>query len=218
MYLDRGLKLLSRHRPLEAAHFFEKALKECPTADGTGLYRVCFYLGIALRRLGHPETAIKSWVSCQRLKKRGHARRMLVRLTNPYGMEKQERAVLDDWKAFVSIQLTRYLLTKNKRIFSTLAEQDMVLDLIRDYWKSLVKSGALAEKSCEEKHAIFDNTRIVFPTVVLPGQGGQTTITVNFRTKKRVKPADRCYCGSGLPFALCCGRTPGSDEVLSGIF
>ncbi len=218
MYFRRGLILLSHHHTREAAHFFERALKSCPPTAGKSLYRICFYLGIALRRLGHPETAFKSWVSCQRLEKRGRARKMIVRLANSYGMIKQERESQDDWKAFVSIQLTRYLQTKNKRVFSTMAEQDMVIDLIRDYWRSLLKSGTLARKTCEEKQAIFSRTRIVFPTIMVPEEGDHVLIPVNFKTKARVKAADKCFCGSGLPYNLCCGRTPGCDEVLSGIF
>ncbi len=218
MYFTRGLCLLARHDPQGASRYFEKALQECPASKGRDLYRICFYLGVALRRLGHPETAIKSWVSCQRLQKRGHARRMLSRLTNSYGMEKQKREDLDDWKAFASVQLARYLLSKNKRTFSTLAEQDMVVDLIRDYWGNLVKSGVLAGKSCDEKRTIFVSTRIIFPTVLLSEPPTQSVIAVNFRTQRRVNLTDRCTCGSGLPYSLCCGRTPGNEEVLSGIF
>ena len=33
-----------------------------------------------------------------------------------------------------------------------------------------------------------------------------------------VGPNDRCVCGSGLPYRLCHGRTPGTDEVLLGKF
>jgi hypothetical protein len=217
MYLDRGLAFLARHDPQEAARLLEKALQECPPSRGSDLYRICFFLGIALRRMGHAETAIKSWVSCQRLRKRGPTRRLLSRLTNAYGMEKQARGELDDWKAFASIQLSRYLMGKNKRTFSTDAEKDMVVDLIRDHWVTLVKSGAIAGLDCPRKHALFTRTEIVFPAIVAPN-GHQAVIAVNFQTRKKVGLADRCFCGSGMPFSLCCGRTPGCAEVLSGIF
>jgi hypothetical protein len=218
MYFERGLRLLSRHNPQRAVLFFEKALQECPASRSAELYRICLYLGVALRRLGHPQTAIKSWVSCQRLKKRGHACRLLAQLINSYGMEKQKSENLDDWKAFASLQLGCYLSFKNKRAFSTRAEQDMILDLIRDAWDSLVKSGVLVGKSCEEKRNLFIQTRIVFPTLVTSDRTMLPIIPVNFRTQKRISLTDRCYCGSGMPFSLCCGRTPGSEEVLSGIF
>jgi tetratricopeptide (TPR) repeat protein len=218
MFFDLGLCHLARHNPHEAARNFEKALRECPASRGSDLYRICFFLGVALKRLGHPDPAIKSWMSCQRLKKRGHTRKLLSRLTNSYGMEKQNREELDDWKAFTSVQLTRYLLSKNKRAFSTRAERDMVLDLIKDYWGSLMKSGALEGKSCAEKHAVFTRVQIVFPTVLVPMHSGERVIPVNFRTQKKVQLSDRCSCGSGLPFHRCCGRTPGSEEIINGLF
>jgi hypothetical protein len=64
--------------------------------------------------------------------------------------------------------------------------------------------------------------KIVFPSVVrnephVPHVNGPV-IAVNFHTQRRVRPQDRCLCGSGLAFVLCCGRTPGKEEVLSGLF
>jgi hypothetical protein len=218
MHLDRGMALLARHSPQEAARSLERALQECPTSRSWELHQICFFLGVALNRLGHPETAIKSWVSCQRLRKRGPTRRHLLRFTNSYGMEKQKRDDLDDWRAFASIQLSRYLLYKNKRRFSTRAEQDMVVDLIRDHWKSLVKDGTMTGLSCSEKHALFSRLPVVFPTVMAPDAVSTPVIAVNFRARKRVGFSDRCFCGSGMPFRLCCGRTPGCEEVLSGLF
>ncbi len=218
MHLDRGMALLARHDPQEAARSLEKALRECPASRRADLHRICFFLGVALNRLGHPETAIKSWVSCQRLRKRGPTRRFLFRFTNGYGMEKQTCDDLDDWRAFASIQLSRYLACKNKRTFSTRAEQDMVVDLIKDHWKLLVKSKAMAGLSCSEKHALFSRTPVVFPTVVADPVSAPSVIAVNFQSRRRMEFSERCFCGSGLPFRLCCGRTPGYEEVLSGIF
>jgi hypothetical protein len=213
-----GLRRLSRHDPCGALHAFEEALRACPASNTRDMYQICFYLGIALKRLGHSETAIKSWVACQRLRKRGHMRRLLMRVANEYGMEKQGESEIDDWKAFASIQMSRYMLSKHKRMFSTKAEQDMILDLIRDHWKSIVLSGALAGKNCSEKHSFFNRTRIVFPTVLIQQPTGTPVIPVNFHTHRRMKMTDKCYCGSGLPFSMCCGRTSGRDEIPSGIF
>ena len=94
---------------------------------------------MALQRIGFPQSAIKSWISCQRLNKRGPTRKMLSRYTNCYGMERQDSSAADDWQAFSSIQTARYLLGKNKRTFSTVAEQDMIRDLIRDHWMELAR-------------------------------------------------------------------------------
>ena len=140
MHYDKGLDALARHRPAEAVRSLQAALEDCPPSRSKDLYRICFYLGIALRASGIPQSAIKSWISCQRLNKRGHSRKMLSRFTNCYGMDPQDTSEADDWQAFSSIQTARYLLCKNKRTFSTLAEQDMIRDLIRDTWERAQRS------------------------------------------------------------------------------
>jgi hypothetical protein len=194
-------------------------LEACPASQPHELYDICFYLGIALRRIGFPQSAIKSWISCQRLNKRGHTRKMLSRLTNCYGMDRQGSSDADDWQAFSAIQTARYLLGKNKRAFATNAEHDMIRDLIKDYWLELRRSGLLEGKSGCEKIQAFRGVRIVFPSVVFtePHLNGPV-IPVNFHTQQRVGLSDRCSCGSGLSYILCCGRTPGKEELLSGIF
>jgi hypothetical protein len=218
-HYDRGLGSLARHRPGEAVKALQTALEACTPSKSRDLYKICLYLGVALQRVGFPQSAIKSWISCQRLNKRGPTRKMLSRYTNCYGMERQDSTEADDWQAFSSIQTVRYLLGKNKRAFSTRAEQDMIRDLIRDSWTALRRSTDLSSLSGCEKMESFRTVRIVFPTVVLtePHLDGPV-IAVNFQTKQRVGLNDRCSCGSGMPFMLCCGRTPGKEELLSGRF
>jgi len=218
IHLDRGLGMLSRHNPLGAVGCLERALSSCPAERGADLHRICFYLGIALRRTGHSQTAIRSWLSCTHLKKRGHSRRMLERMLNGYGMARQPSEGGDDWQAFLAIQLSRYLATRNKRAFSTPAERDMVSDLIHDYWRSVERSGILAGKDPCQKRDHFRAMRIVFPTVVLAEQQAGTVLTVDFRLQRRVNDQESCHCGSGLPFALCCGRTVGCEEMVNGSF
>ncbi|HET6486116.1 MAG TPA: SEC-C domain-containing protein [Spirochaetia bacterium] len=219
LQVKRGLWALSKHHPSEAVQLLQQALENCPPSRTQELHRICFYLGIALRRLGFSQSAIKSWISCQRLNKRGHTRKMLLRLTNGYGMERQDTVEGDDWQAFYSIQAARYLLNKNKRTFSVEAEKDMIGDLIRDSWNQLQASEALTDKSSCEKLEVFRSVVIVFPTTVAAEpKAGESVIAVNFRTRRKVALTDRCICGSGLPFVQCCGRTPGKEELLSGIF
>jgi len=218
-YYGRGLGSLARHRPADAVKSLQTALEECPPSNSRGLYKICLYLGVALQRIGLPESAIKSWISSQRLNKRGPTRKMLARYTNCYGMERQDSTEADDWQAFSSLQTLRYLLGKHKRAFSTLAEHDMIRDLIKDSWKELRDSVDLGSMSGCDKLSMFRSVRIVFPTVVLaePHLDGPV-IAVNFQTKQKVGLNDRCSCGSGMPFMLCCGRTPGKEELLSGSF
>ena len=218
-HYGRGLTSLARHRATDAAKSLQAALEECPPSRSRDLYKICLFLGVALQRIGFPQSAIKSWISCQRLNKRGPTRKMLSRYTNCYGMERQVSSDADDWQAFSSIQIARYLIGKNKRTFSTEAEHDMILDLVRDSWAELRSAADMAGMSGCEKLEAFRAVRIVFPAVVLSEPRMEDpVIAVNFQTKQRVGLSDRCSCGSGMPFMLCCGRTPGREELLSGSF
>jgi hypothetical protein len=218
LQMDRGLGMLSRHNPPEAMRCLRQALEACPPERGADLHRICFYLGIALRRAGHSQTAIRSWLSCTQLKKRGNSRRMLERMVNGYGMARQASEGGDDWQAFLAIQLSRYLATRNKRAFSTAAERDMVSDLIRDYWHGVESSGVLAGKDSCQKRDYFRGMRIVFPTVVLPEIMPGTLVAVDFRMQRRIFDSQTCFCGSGLPYAFCCGRTVSCEELTHGSF
>lgn len=218
MHFDRGLSLLSRHQSREAALSLEQALAACPATKHAMLHRICFFLGIALQRQGYSQTAVRSWLSCQRLQKRGHARRMLDRLANGYGMARRSCQADDDWYAFLAIQLSRYLATRNKRAFSTAAERDMVSDLLHDYWHGVERTGVLKGKSCREKQELFERMRIVFPTVVLADRDDSPAIPVDFRTQRKVTAEGSCHCGSGLPFGRCHGRTRGIDEIMSSSY
>ena len=183
-HYDKGLVSLARHRPADAVKSLQTALEKCPPSNSRDLYKICLYLGVALQRICFPQSAIKSWISCQRLNKRGPTRKMLSRYTNCYGMERQDSSEADDWQAFSSLQTLRYLLGKNKRTFSTLAEHDMIHDLIKDSWRELTAATDLRSMPGCDKLAAFRAVRIVFPTVVLkePHLDGPV-ITVNFQTK-----------------------------------
>ncbi len=218
-YYGRGLTSLAHHRAGEAVKSLQEALERCPPSRTRDLYKICLFLGVALQRIGFPQSAIKSWVSCQRLNKRGPTRKMLSRYTNCYGMERQDSSDADDWQAFSSIQMARYLLGKNKRAFSTEAEHDMILDLVRDSWDELRGSLDTREMSSCDKLEAFRAVRIVFPAVAISeSRHEDPVIAVNFQTKQRVALGDRCSCGSGMSFMLCCGRTPSREELLSGSF
>jgi hypothetical protein len=218
LQMDRGMGMLSRHNPLEAVRCLRRALAACPPERSADLHRICFYLGIALRRAGHSQTAIRSWLSCTHLKKRGYSRRLLERMVNGYGMARQASEGGDDWQAFLAIQLSRYLATRNKRVFSTAAERDMVSDLIRDYWRGVERSGTLVGKDPCLKRDYFRGMQIVFPTVMLPENDPGTLIAVDFRTQRRIYDYQTCFCGSGMPYAFCCGRTLSYEELTHGSF
>jgi tetratricopeptide (TPR) repeat protein len=216
---ERALLALSRHDPASALRLFKSALDGCPVTDEKELARLLYYLGIALLRLGQKDAAMDSWRAAHRLKQRTYALKMLRRYANCYGMERQTNGELDDWKAFLAIQVERYLSSKRNGRFSSEPERDMVRDLVFDYWRAIRASDVLDGRAPDERERLFRDVEIVFP-YRLPEEGGSEVIPVDFRRKRRVALADRCPCGSGLTFMSCCGRLSaaalGSFDPISG--
>lgn len=201
----RALLELARHNPAGALRLFQKALDDCPVTDEKELARLLYFLGVALMRLGDKGSAIDSWRAAHRLKHGTYALKMLRRYANSYGMARQTRGELDDWKAFLAIQVDRYLASKKNGRFSAEAERDMVRDLVFEYWRAIRASEVLEGRNPEAKEQLFRAVDIVFP-YRLPDEPGAEVIPVDFRRKRRVALADRCPCGSGLTFMSCCGR------------
>jgi tetratricopeptide (TPR) repeat protein len=214
---DRGKASLAKHNPEKALKSFESALATCPVDKPKDLARILYYLGVALHRLGMSSCALKSWSSAHRLDRQGYSGKFLLRFANGYGMAKQKTKDLDDWKAFHAVQLVRYLSLKKSGKLGTDAERDMIWELILEEWKGLRNSLDLAAMSSEEKLGLFRAFKIVFPFFSLPEENGEPPIPVDFARQKRVTLDDQCFCGSGLPYRLCCGRTPGQDELNIGV-
>lgn len=196
---------MSRHEPERALRLFQAALDGCPVTDERELARLLYFLGIALMRLGHKAPAMDSWRAALRLKRPSYALKMLRRYANCYGMARQSSGDLDDWKAFLAIQVDRYLATKRNGRFSSAAERDMVRDLVFEYWRAIRASEVLDGRAPGDRERLFQAVEIVFP-YRLPDEAAAEVIPVDFRRKRRVAPADRCPCGSGLTFMSCCGR------------
>ena len=213
----RGKTSLAKHNPEKALKSFEAALATCPVDKPKELARILYYLGIALNRLGMSSCALKSWSSSHRLDQQGYAGKFLRKFSNGYGMAKQRTAELDDWKAFYAVQLVRYLTLKKSGKLGTDAERDMIWELILEEWRALRNSIDMAAMSSEEKLSLFRAYKIVFPFFSLPEDQGEQPIPVDFARQKRVSLDDQCFCGSGLPYRLCCGRTPGEDELSIGV-
>jgi hypothetical protein len=213
----QGVRHLSRHDAAGALPWLSRALQGCPARPTEDLTRVLYYLGIALNRLGYSNSAVRSWTASLRMKRSKHTRQMLGRFANSYGMAKQGCRELDDWQAFHSIHLLRYLRGFKRRSLSSAAERRMLSEIIHSYWDKLRDSGALDGKSCAEKMDIFKSVRIDFPLFCLD-DGRDCVLQVDFWLGRKVRTGDVCPCGSGLPFLACCGRTPGEDELAVGLF
>lgn len=218
--LRRGVRELSRHNPESALKRFEAALNSCPVEDRECLEKVFYYLGFTLLRLGRPNGAVRSYRAAARLRKRpSHSSKMLRRFVNDYGMVRQSSSDLDDWRAFHSIHLERYLRSKRTRRVTSDAEADMIRDLISDYWKRIAAQGLLEGKCPQEKLKLFQSVNIVFPFYVTYSEAsGDKIIPVDFLSKSRLSGTERCRCGSGIPYMMCCGRTHGTEELIRGTF
>jgi hypothetical protein len=212
--VDLGLLELARHRPRVALGHLEHALRGCPERRSADLARIFFYLGITLTKLGLAGPAIRSWMSSQRLAKRGLGRRMLNRYANEYGMVRRSCPGQDDWHAFYSVHVGRYLRSRPGHAFQSPVERALVGELIEARWDRLRHKHDLRNMSTAEKCAVFRGVSIDLPAFVVAHE--QATIAVNFPEKRRVSGGERCGCGSGRPYASCCGRIAGLDEVICG--
>ncbi len=215
---EKGKHFLSRHQAKRALHFFARSWRSCPPSECDSSSDILYYLGISLKRLGCYSGAVKLWITANRIKKRKRIKKMIERYANGYGMLRQANAELDDRNAFFSIQIGRYLQKKSGKKFSTLAEQDVVFELTNDYWKNLLIRSLLKGKTIEEKRRLFHQVVIPFPYVIMPRCIGDSVLNVNFNNSENNVTPSRCFCGSGLPFAMCCGRTPSVEELINDVF
>ena len=204
-----GLHDLSRHKPRSALHHLSTALKLCPEQRGCEMARILFYLGMTMRKLGLRDPSIRSWSAAQRIRKRGFGRKMLGRYTNAYGMERQTTTEEDDWQAFRSVQLRRYLRSRKKRRFRNGTEAALLNEIVHRKWEDLRRTRHLSAMSSADKSALFKSLQIDVAH-------GQEPIPVSFATGKRVAFDDRCPCGSGRSYGSCCGRTEGVEEYTTG--
>ena len=237
---SRAKRFLAHHQPRIALEEFRKALSDCPVENKRELAKILFYLGVSLRKVGLPSAALKCWVTARNVGKRSVSSRMagrlrswsvarkldkhhpstkfLRRFSNCYGMVKQESEELDDWNAFYAVQLKKYLQSKRSRKIGSQGEKDMIWDLIFEYWQGIQHSGVLAGKSNADKLSLFSDIEIIFPYFGAPEEKSEEIIQVDFVKKTRPKLEDPCPCRSGLPYVKCCGRIPGDEELLYGLF
>jgi len=210
-----GLRALSRHDAQGAMRFFRAAVDTCAPSQHEKLARNLYWLSIPLLRLGRSELAVKSLASAQKLEPRGFSRKLYEHMVNGYGMVSTGCCEKDDFRAFFSIQLRRYLGFRPDGRFHTEVERDAVACIISDAWLDLRKSISLADKSCSDKLNVFRSFDVAFPF----GFSARGRILEgNFRIGTVLNPEDRCPCGSGLPYRQCCGRTVSPLEAEYGSF
>ncbi len=215
-----GKRLLAHHRPGVALEYLRQSVKRCPVSQRNDLVMRLFYLGIALKKVGMPSSALKTWKTARTVAPRSYAGRMADRFINDYGMLRQPNQELDDWNAFYAIQLKKYLSSKRSRKIGSQGEKDMIWDLIYEYWQGIIHSGVLRSKGLCEKLELFASIDIIFPYFSVPDDPDENggIITVDFHKHNRVNGSDPCPCRSGLSYSQCCGRTIAEEELLFGLF
>ncbi len=133
---------------------------------------------------------------------------------NEYGMPVQKSSKKDDEAAFTAIHVMRYLYTKKSGKFGTLAERDMIFELISEAWSDFLERVEYKRLRTAEKVSKFREYVIFFPTFTVPDSietEESGVIYADFGS-------DLCACGSGLPYLQCCGRIKTIAEIENGIF
>ncbi|HPE89712.1 MAG: SEC-C domain-containing protein [Spirochaetaceae bacterium] len=203
----QGKRALAAHDAAAAVKLFRAAVSACPAAERRELARDLYWLSVALRRLGKDGLAIKALANAQRLEPRGRSRALYARVANQYGMPKASCAEHDDYRAFCSIQLRKYLSGAPGGRFDSQDEIDAVLSIIAGAWVRLGEERPFADAGCEDKLRAFRDVSIEYPTLRERGVGAEArVIAVDFFRGKALRADDRCTCGSGLPYGRCCGR------------
>jgi hypothetical protein len=222
MQYKLGSRLLARHEPGAAIGALRKAAEGCPARRRRELARILYYLGLALERTGRGDLAVMSWVNARKLVRSGAIERAYGRWVNDYGMRRRPTREGDDFAAFKSIQMARYLSKSGSKRFSSRAERDAVNDLIGDAWETLRDRLDLEHLSCTRKLELFRRATVDLPFLCVEDalDSYREPVVGNFRFSKvrsaRLSSEDRCTCGSGLPFRACCGRLRSCVELESG--
>lgn len=210
---EAGKRALAMHDPARALPLLRRALEAAHPGSRRIYADRVYWLSVALLKLGKDALAIKALASAQGLYPRGRVHDLYCRVSNEYGMPRASCAEHDDYKAFLAIQLRRYLAGVPGGRFASQAEIDAVLGLIAQSWLRLIKGHDLSASACAEKVEAYKAWRIDFPAL-REGFAGGRVVAGDFRTcaAASLDPSARCPCGSGLPAQRCCARVQAPYE------
>lgn len=155
--LIEGKKLLFTLKSHEAMNKLRQALEKCECRNFIELGEILFYLGLAFSKMGHKEYARRCWLNAFNV-------RDIAENTASLKTEQHNNA---EWNMFHSIQLSRYLSQKRAFRFDTLAEGDMVHDLIKATWMEIYQLPQLRSMSSKERVNYYYTITIVFPEMNL---------------------------------------------------
>ena len=215
LYYKQGVELNSCENFEQARQLLEAALDGCPDDESELIAEIVFEIGRAFFGSGRRGAGVGNMLKAVKMgHEEPHTYNMMDCLLNEYGMPAQKSRFGDDRAAFTAIHVMRYLYTKNSGRFGTLAEKDMIMELISDAWSDFRERFSLDGLKTADKISRFREYVIFFPTFSVPD--------ISENVSGHVIHADfgsnTCACGSGLPFMWCCGRIKTLDELENGLF
>ena len=147
--LEKGKYHLFHNDAHAAMDCLKESLELCPCDQRLEMGEILFFLGMAFKNLGHTEFARRCWENA-------------VFVRDNYSLDAQEN---ENWKSFHGIQVRRYLKSKGEPRFESLAEGDMIHDLIWMTWNEIKDLYEFKKLGNEERIAYFHTVRIEFPSV-----------------------------------------------------
>lgn len=199
----------------KARSLLEYALEGCPDDDSASVCEIVFEIGRSFFGMGMRGIAISNMLAAVKMGMReAHTDNMMNALVNEYGMPEKKTQSGNDRAAFTAIHIMRYLYSKKSGRFGTIAERDMIYELITDAWSDFSESVNTSALKTRQKISRYREYIIFFPTFSVPDdleQASEHVIYADFG-------GDLCSCGSGLPHMWCCGRIKSIDEIENGHF
>ncbi len=147
--IEQGKYELFEKRSNTSAETFKEALIACPDTDTICMGEIFFFLGLAYRNLGHSQYALRCWENAA------------------FVRDRFDEISDKDWRVFHTIQTSRYLLQKGTGRFDTIAESDMIHDLIKMTWYEICDLEGLMRMSYYDRCSYYRTIRISFPEVDL---------------------------------------------------
>ena len=215
--LEDGRKCLCNEEFEKARVLLESALEGCPDDCGTA-GEIVFDIGRAFFGMGMRGVAVKNMLTAIKLGAgEAHTENMMKCIVNEYGMPAQASGELNDRAAFFAVHLMRYFHSKKSGRFGTMAEKDMIFELLEEAWLDFRRCEGSSGFSGLPARARIDRFRsyvIFFPTFSVPDMTKDAEDSVIYADFG----GGLCSCGSGLPYMWCCGRIKSLDELESGLF
>ncbi len=147
--IEQGKYELFENKSDKSLQLFKEALIVCPDTDTICMGEIFFYLGLTYRNLGHTQYALRCWENAS------------------FVRDRFDDISDKDWRVFHTIQTSRYLLQKGTGSFDTIAESDMIHDLIKMTWYEICDLEGLKPMSYYDRCTYYRSIRISFPEVDL---------------------------------------------------